>query len=58
MAVIARLFLKYRVKPKMDVGETREQAEKRILACVEDSDINITLYMRHPESIRLIWEEV
>jgi cytochrome P450 len=57
VAVIARLFLKYRVRPKIDVDETREQAEKRILACIEDSVLNITLHMRHPESIKLIWKE-
>ena len=59
MAVIARLFWKYRVSPKMmmDECETLRQAQYRVRKGVEDSVLNIALSIRDPGSIRLVWEE-
>ena len=57
VAVTAKLFMKHRVSPKLEVGETKEMAAERVRKCVSDSGINITLSMKHPERVRLVWEE-
>lgn len=57
VAVIARLFQKHQVKPSIEAGETRKQAERRVRAAMEDSELNITLSMRKPDEIRLVWSE-
>ncbi|CZR54671.1 related to cytochrome P450 3A7 [Phialocephala subalpina] len=58
IAVISKLFRKHKVSPVLEQGETFEDAKKRIFNVVEDSSLVITLQMRHPERIRLAWEEV
>ncbi|KAE8449165.1 hypothetical protein EG329_008549 [Mollisiaceae sp. DMI_Dod_QoI] len=58
VAVISRLFRKHNVRPVLEEGETFDDAKKRIFDVVEDSHLVITLQMKHPEKIRLIWEEV
>ncbi len=58
VAVLARLFRRHQVKPVLEAGETVEEANARILAVAEDSYLNITLQMRHPEKAKLAWEEV
>lgn len=57
VAVIAKLFMKHRVSPKLDVGETRAMAAERVKKCLLDSGITITLSMNHPERVKLVWEE-
>lgn len=57
VAVVAKLFLKHRVRPKLEGGETMEMAVRRLRECVMDSSLNITLSMNHPERVRLVWEE-
>lgn len=58
IAVISKLFRKHKVGPVLEQGETFQDAKKRIFDVVEDSSLVITLQMRHPERIRLAWEEV
>lgn len=57
VAVIAKLFARHRVSPKLEAGETLGMAVERLKECVLDSGVNITLSMKHPERIRLVWEE-
>jgi cytochrome P450 len=54
--VIARLFQKGKVTPKLEVGEKKEDAYKRIKNIVADSVLDVTLHMAHPEKIRLVWQ--
>lgn len=58
IAVISKLFRKHKVSPVLEQGETFEDAKKRIFDVVEDSSLVITLQMRHPEKVRLAWEEI
>jgi cytochrome P450 len=58
IAVIARLFRRHQVKPLLEPGETVQDAKKRVLENVEDSDVVITLQMKHPERVKLVWEEI
>lgn len=58
VAVIARLFRSHRVKPCLEPGEGVVEAKQRILDVVKDSRVIITLQMRHPEKVKLIWEKV
>lgn len=55
-AVIACLFKKHRVQPVLEPGETVAEAAQRILRVVEDSGLEVTLRMKHPELIKLRWE--
>jgi cytochrome P450 len=57
-AVLACLFKKHRVRPALEVGETPADASQRILWVVEDSKLEVTLRMKHPEKIRLLWRMV
>jgi hypothetical protein len=59
VAVIARIFKDYRVAPKlmMDECETLSQAQARVKRGVEDSVIKVTLNMKKPEDIRLVWKK-
>lgn len=56
VAVIALLFQSHRVMPALQDGETFEEASKMILETVEDSEVTMTLGMKHPEKVRLRWE--
>lgn len=58
VAVIARLFHKHRCEPVLLKGETMLAAKKRVLEVVEDSNLVLTLKMRHSERVKLRWEEV
>jgi cytochrome P450 len=58
VSVIARLFQKYRVRPTVEDGETAEKVSKRIMEVMDDSEVDVTLHMNHPEEIKLLWEEV
>lgn len=55
-AVVACLFKKHRVQPVLEPGETGAEASQRILRVVEDSGLEVTLRMKHPELIKLWWE--
>jgi cytochrome P450 len=57
VAVIARLFMKHRVSPKLESGETVAMASDRVRKCVLDSGIHIVLKMKHPERVQLVWGE-
>ncbi|RDL31454.1 Cytochrome P450 [Venustampulla echinocandica] len=57
VAVIARLFQHHRVKPVLQVGESPEQASRRIHEIIEDSAVGLTLCMKHPERVKLMWEK-
>ncbi|KAH8805295.1 cytochrome P450, family 5, subfamily A [Xylogone sp. PMI_703] len=57
VAVIARLFMKHRVEAKPMTGETGEMTVERVKDCLLDSSITITLSMRHPERVPLVWKE-
>jgi len=56
VAVIARLFQGHRVMPALRDGQTVEEAERIILETVEDSEVVMTLGMKHPGRVRLRWE--
>jgi len=56
IAVIARLFKDARVRPKLEAGEKREDAVRKVKEVVEDSELGVTLHMVHPERAQLIWE--
>ena len=58
VAIMASLFRTHRVKPMDLVGETMEDTNRRVRKVVDDSGLKITLSMRHPEKIKLIWEEL
>lgn len=58
VAVISNLFRKHKVSPVLEAGETFENARKRIFEMVEDSHLVITLQMKHPEKVKMVWEEV
>jgi cytochrome P450 len=58
VAVISKLFTNHKVGPALRVGESFENARKRIFDMVEDSHLVIMLQMRHPEKVNLVWEEV
>ena len=56
VAVMAVLFRRHRVRPKLLDRETMEQAKKRVLGMVNDSAISaITLQMRRPKDVALVW---
>jgi hypothetical protein len=57
VAIIARLFKKGRTRTKFEAGEGEEDAFRRVKEVIEDSVFDITLHMRHPERISLVWEE-
>ncbi|KUJ12892.1 cytochrome P450, family 5, subfamily A [Mollisia scopiformis] len=58
VAVISKIFRKHKVGPVLLQGETFEDAKKRIYEVVEDSHMVITLQMKHPEKVNLVWEEI
>jgi cytochrome P450 len=53
VAVIARLLRNHRIEVVKDTIETEEQARKRALFAVENSDVKITLQMKNPGSVQL-----
>ena len=55
VAVIAVLFRQYSVKPAVLEGESEDDAKRRVLATVEDSQVKVTLQMRQPKSVALVW---
>jgi cytochrome P450 len=57
VAVVARLFQKGRVTLKVEAGEKQEEAFKRINDVVADSTLDVTLRMKYPEKVRLVWQD-
>lgn len=57
MAVTARLFQKGRVGIKTDMGESEEDAFRRVMVVVEDSVLDVTCHMNHPERVGLVWSD-
>ena len=58
VAVIARLLRNGKVKPKLKGNEKIEDAIVRVKEVVQDSALDITLNMNHPERAPLIWESL
>jgi hypothetical protein len=56
VAVIARLFKNGVVKPKLKTGEKMEDAIVRVRDVVQDSELAVTLHIKHPEKAPLVWE--
>ena len=56
VAVIAKLFQKNRVRPQLEVNEQVEEAGNRVRNVADDSELVMTLKMRDPERIKLLWE--
>lgn len=56
VATIATLIKDWRVKPVLQVGETPEQARKRVLELIEKDTVYVLLIqMLHPETCPLAW---
>lgn len=51
LAVVSSLLREYRIEVVPEGLETEEQARKRCLAVIEDSETQITLQMRRPDSV-------
>jgi len=58
VATIATLFRRHTVKLVLLNGESPNQGRKRLLRMIDDSAISgVTLQMRKPESVALMWRE-
>ena len=57
VAVLATLFRRWKVRPARLAGETEKEAKARVMGVVNESDVYITLQMKHPERVELIWTE-
>jgi hypothetical protein len=55
VAVVSCLLGDYRGIPVLDNGGTEEHGLQRLLAVVEDSDMEIGIKMNHPEDQRVKW---
>lgn len=58
VAVIAQLFRDYKCTPVRLQEESMEEARKRVIDVVEDSNVLNTLKMLHPERVKLRWEKL
>lgn len=58
VAVISCLLGRHHVEPVLLEGESQEEALKRILKLVEDSDVEVTLKMNHPDRVKLRWTQI
>jgi hypothetical protein len=45
----------HRVEPILLEGESHAKASERILKVVQDSGLELTLRMKHPEDLKLKW---
>ena len=52
---MAALFRQYRAEPVPKVGETPAAARKRVLEVVKNSNVELLLQMRDPDSISVRW---
>ena len=55
VAVIATLLHEHRVKVERKVGESEEQAQRRVLETVDDSAVRMLLQMKDPERVAVTW---
>lgn len=55
VATMAALFRNYRAEPIALGGETPDAARKRVLAVVKDSNVELLLQMRNPDSVSVRW---
>jgi len=39
-------------------GESQKEADEKAKALIEDSKLSVTLSIKHPEKIKLLWEEL
>ena len=53
VSVFVTIFRRFRVEVVRQVGETAEQASKRVVASTEDSQSRLTLQMNHPKDVVL-----
>lgn len=53
VAALACMFKECRIRPKIRVGETLEQAEKRAESCVNDVNYQLMLRMNDPNQVKL-----
>ncbi|KAE9378960.1 cytochrome P450 [Stipitochalara longipes BDJ] len=57
VAVIAHLLRQHRVRAVRELGETQKAVKKRIFEVLEDSGLEVTIKMHHPEKVKLVWEK-
>ena len=57
VAVLSCLLRGHRVRPVLLPGESEEDAQKRVIAVVEDSEMELAIKMNHPERLRVRWEK-
>ena len=55
VATMAAVFRKFRAEPVLKTGETPAAARKRVLDVVKDSNVELLLQMRDPDSVRVKW---
>ena len=55
MATMAALFKDHRAQPVTKANEGMDEARKRVLAVVKDSNVELLLQMRRPEDLRVRW---
>jgi len=57
VAAIAKLFHRHKVHPVLLDGESPAQAKERLVRMIDDSAMTaITLQMRRPKSVALMWQ--
>lgn len=56
VTVIATLFRRCKASPKLKDGEDIEEARRRLLGCMEDSQAGLTLQMTKPQDVDIRWE--
>ena len=55
VAVIAHLFYGHKVLPERMVGESEEQARRRLLDVVNDGAVKMLLQMKDPARVSMRW---
>lgn len=55
VATMAALFRDFRVQPITREGETLDKARQRVLEVVRDSNVELLLQMRDPDSVAVAW---
>lgn len=55
VATMAALFRNYRAEPVPRIGETPAAARQRVLDVVKDSNVELLLQMRNPDSVSVRW---
>ena len=55
VATMAALFRNFRAEPVAGSGETLAEARRRVLEVVKDSNVELLLQMRDPNSVSVRW---